>query len=273
MQKQSCKRLIAIVIPLLIFSVCLTGCGTKKKKKTIKPFLKSEERKRKDTTTNKTLKAGNYFVGYDLPEGVYTLSKNENSGNITIVRKKCPVENFHIDDTHQYSRTFEKGDIIIVHGTANIKALSSNSSTVAVKPRPNLPGYGEKDERRNVSINGECIVGDDLEDSNNSPAEGWYNILVTSSDTKLHVKVEGNLGENIDEDLSFDDTLGPTLYRNVYLRNGQKISVVNRNGNHDDDDSAYATFSPLEATENETAQDSYGITTEKDQQEKNTMYD
>ena len=116
-------------------------------------------------------------------------------------------------------------------------------------------------------------MGDDLEDSNNSPAEGWYNILVTSSDTKLHVKVEGNLGENIDEDLSFDDTLGPTLYRNVYLRNGQKISVVNRNGNHEDDDNAYATFSPLEATENETAQDSYGITTEKDQQEKNTMYD
>lgn len=259
-----------LIIPILILSICLTGCGSKKKE-TQPAFLKSKDRKRQETMTDKTLSAGNYTVGYDLPEGIYTLKKNENSGDITIVRKHCPAENFHIDDTHHYSRTFETGDIIVVHGNANIKALSSNSSTTAVKPRPNLPSYeSNQDTRDSTSINGECVVGQKSEEYEDTPEPGWY-IVKIENDTMVHVKVEGKLGEDIDEDLSFNGTKGPSLYRNVYLRNGQKISVTNIDGNPENDSDAYAEFIPLEASENETAEDSYGITTEKDEQENNDV--
>lgn len=269
------KRILALC---LVFAAlfCLAGCGNKK------PAAPKIHQKVKATNiTKKWLTAGNYIIGYNLPEGIYIISNGNNSGDVTLYRRDCPDETFHIDSKHSYARTFQNGDAITVHGNANVLLSCDQSSNAFAKSQVNdanksgnidTDDYSNSSNMSEVSVSENCTIGDTNPDtSDHIPQVGWYNIKVTG---KGHIKIDGEGGKTIDEDMSDDGTGGPASYKSVYLKKGQKIEVVNYNPKDPEtgsQDETSFSFMPLNAkASNYQASDSYNT---KQQTKNNQLLD
>lgn len=258
------RKLLAIILAIISGLCITTGCGDKKQSSPkIHKSIKAVN------ITKKWLTAGNYVVGYNLPEGIYIISNGENSGSVTIYRKNCPAETFYINNKKHYARTLQDGDAITVHGNTNVLLSCDQSSNAFAKSQvkdANKSGIIETDDSNysdnagsSVNVSKSCTVGDTTsEDSDNIPKPGWYNIKVSG---KGHIKISGDAGFTIDEDMSDDGTGGPSDYQNVFLKNGEKIEIINYNPKDDETGSQDETsfqFDPLQAKSSDyQSQDSY----------------
>lgn len=272
MKKEQILALCLVFAALFSFA----GCGNDQQ-----PLPKIHQKVKAANITKKWLTAGNYIVGYNLPEGIYLISDGDNSGDITLYRKDCPDETFHIDRKHYYARTFQEGDAITVHGDANILLSCDKSSNAFAKSQVNdanksgkidTDDYSNSSDISEASVSENCTVGDtNSEYSDNIPQPGWYNIKITG---KGHIKIDGEKGKTIDEDMSDDGTGGPAQYKSVYLRKGQNIEITNYNPKDEEtntQDETSFSFLPLSAKASEyQANDSYNT---KQQTKNNQLLD
>lgn len=183
-------------------------------------FTFNKDISEKDAKYSKTLTAGTYTVGIDLPVGIYNLTVKSGAGSYMLsIDEKEPMATSiasEVSDTDvKEIKNIDliEGNKVVIMGNAEVELYSNKADEKSLKGR-------EKSSAKEVDLEpGTYIAGIDFE-------EGVYDI--TSTGGEGQVNTEGKTVGGVNDIMSKDGVNSSVkTVKNVELTNNQRITIDN----------------------------------------------